>query len=113
MCKNDKDIAHVIIIGPEKEGAMLEGSKSFAKKFMQKNQIPTAKYKKFKTKNIEPAKLYLKTMSAPYVIKVDGLAAGKGVFICEDITNAEKVLESLSINSKFGKAGETIILKSS
>ncbi len=111
MCKNDKDIAHVIIIGPEKEGAMLEGSKSFAKKFMQKNQIPTAKYKKFETKNIEPAKLYLKSMSAPYVIKVDGLAAGKGVFICEDMKNAEKVLESLSINSKFGKAGETIVIE--
>ena len=111
MCKNDKEIEHVIIIGPKKEGAMLEGSKYFAKKFMQQNQIPTAKYKKFEAQNINPAKSYLKTMSPPYVIKLDGLAAGKGVFICEHIKEANSVLDDLAINSKFGKAGETIVIE--
>ena len=111
ICKNDKDIAHVIIIGPRKEGAMLEGSKSFAKKFMQQNQIPTAKYKKFKAQNISPAKSYLKKMHPPYVIKLDGLAAGKGVFICENIQDANNVLDDLAISSKFGKAGETIVIE--
>ena len=111
MCKNDKDTKHVIIIGPKKEGAMLEGSKSFAKEFMQKNNIPTAKYKKFESTNIKEAKSYLKTMCSPYVIKVDGLAAGKGVFICENINDAKNVLEDLALNSKFGEAGKNIVIE--
>jgi|TARA_B100002052_G_C15883261_1_gene600383 phosphoribosylamine--glycine ligase len=111
MCKNDTDISNVTIIGPQKEGALLEGSKSFAKKFMQKNKIPTAKYEKFEAKNIRPAKSYLKKMPPPYVIKVDGLAAGKGVFICEDIKEANRVLEDLSVSSRFGEAGETIVIE--
>jgi len=111
MFKNDNDIAHVVIIGPKKEGAMLEGSKSFAKEFMQRNKIPTAKYKQFESKNIIIAKSYLETMSPPYVIKVDGLAAGKGVFICETIKEANRVLENLSENSQFGEAGKKIVIE--
>ena len=109
--KNDEDTKHVIVIGPKKEGAMLEGSKSFAKEFMQKNNIPTAKYKKFKSTSIKDAKSFLKTMSSPYVIKVDGLAAGKGVFICENINDANNVLEDLARNSKFGEAGKNIVIE--
>ena len=82
----DKAISKLIVIGPKKKGAMLEGSKSFAKKFMLKNSIPTAHFKTFEAHSFETAINYIKTQPPPFVIKADGLAAGKGVSICVSMT---------------------------
>ena len=78
--KNDNDLKHVSVIGPSKEGAQLEGSKKFAKEFMQRHNIPTAKYKSFYKDSLQEGYDFLETLSPPYVLKADGLAAGKGVF---------------------------------
>tara|TARA_B100001250_G_scaffold83717_1_gene69093 strand:- start:1721 stop:3013 length:1293 start_codon:yes stop_codon:yes gene_type:complete len=100
------------IIGPKKEGAKLEGSKLFAKKFMEKYNIPTASFKTFDKNNFLEASEYLKKSQPPFVIKADGLAAGKGVFICNSIEESENVIYDIIIGSKFGEAGKQIVIES-
>lgn len=107
---SDKVLSNVIVIGPNKQGAKLEGSKSFAKKFMQKYSIPTAKYREFKKEQLHEALNFLKSFSAPYVIKADGLAAGKGVVIAHTYDEAENTVKEM-FNGKFGKASETIVIE--
>ena len=108
---NDKDVNNLIIIGPSKEGAMLEGSKSFAKNFMTKYSIPTAKYKSFTSKEVKKAIDYVSELTPPYVIKADGLAAGKGVFICKNKQEAQNTINSVFFESKVGEAGKKIVIE--
>ena len=108
---NDSDLQHISIIGPSKEGAKLEGSKSFAKKFMEKNNIPTAKYKAFTKKNINEGFVFLESLAPPFVLKADGLAAGKGVLIVNDLDEAKKELELMLLESKFGNASSTVVIE--
>ncbi len=98
------------IIGPSKNAAMLEGSKDFAKQFMTKYNIPTAGYFSATLQNIEQAKEYLTKLEAPYVLKADGLAAGKGVLIIEDIKEAQDELENM-LNGKFGEASSRVVIE--
>ncbi len=109
---NDEDVNHLIIIGPKQAGAKLEGSKSFAKKFMLKNGIPTATFESFDINNLAEAKTYLRQSSPPFVIKADGLAAGKGVFICQTIEEAVVIMQDIVVNNKFGDAGKKIVIES-
>lgn len=109
--KADKALEGVLVIGPEKLAATLEGSKEFAKEFMQRNQIPTAKYASFTAATLEDGKMFLAAMSAPYVLKADGLAAGKGVLIIEDLSEAQAELESMLVNEKFGTASQTVVIE--
>ena len=105
--KNNKDLK---IIGPTQEGAMLEGSKSFAKNFMQKYNIPTADYQSFSNEEYDKAVEYLKQQTSPYVIKADGLAAGKGVLIIDNYEEAKIQLKEM-LSGKFGKAGKKIVIE--
>ena len=98
------------IIGPSKEAAQLEGSKEFAKLFMSKYNIPTAKYKSFAAAQMNEAISYLDTINAPYVLKADGLAAGKGVFITENKSEAITELKEMFLG-KFGKAGDRVVIE--
>ncbi len=109
--KGDKALASVGIVGPDMKGAQLEGSKDFAKKFMIKYSIPTASYASFTTKTVEEGKAFLKTLKAPYVLKADGLAAGKGVLIIDHLKEAESALEDMLCNAKFGEAGATVVIE--
>ncbi len=104
------DLKNVRFVGPDKRGAMLEGSKDFAKGFMSKYYIPTANYRSFGKDEMTGALKFLKTLSAPYVLKADGLAAGKGVLICETLEEAERGLETI-FGGKFGSAGETVVIE--
>lgn len=97
------------IFGPSKKGAKLESSKTFAKNFMKKNGIPSASYTAFST--LRASKEYIKKKSAPYVIKVNGLAAGKGVIISDSKKKAYKTLEMIFNEKKFGKAGKTVLIE--
>ena len=87
--KNDHDLEHVSVIGPSREGAQLEGSKKFAKEFMQRHNIPTAKYQSFNKDSLQEGCDFLETLTPPYVLKADGLAAGKGVLIIDSISEAK------------------------
>jgi len=107
----DDSLKNIPVIGPDKKGAMLEGSKSFAKEFMQKYSIPTAAYQSFSTHEIAEAKKFLSTFEAPYVIKADGLAAGKGVVIAQTKAEAENVLDEMLVQSKFGAAGSKVVIE--
>ena len=109
--KNDNDLNNVSIIGPSKEGAQLEGSKKFAKEFMQRHNIPTAKYKSFDKDSLQEGYDFLETLSPPYVLKADGLAAGKGVLIIGAINEAKSELKSMLIDSKFGQASSTVVIE--
>ena len=109
--KNDNDLNHVSIIGPSKEGAQLEGSKKFAKEFMQRHNIPTAKYKSFDKDALQEGYDFLETLSPPYVLKADGLAAGKGVLIINSISEAKSELKSMLLDSKFGQASSTVVIE--
>ena len=106
----DPDIKSIPVIGPSKLGAKLEGSKDFAKNFMQKYQIPTAKYKSFNKNSIQEGKRFLETLSAPYVLKADGLAAGKGVLIIDNLKEAQVSLENM-LNGQFGEASKTVVIE--
>lgn len=101
---------HILVVGPERRGAMLEGSKDFAKKFMHENGIPTAAYRSFKRDDFNSAGDFLKTMKKPYVLKADGLAAGKGVLIINDYDEAVQELESM-FSGKFGEAGKIVVIE--
>lgn len=109
--RNDAELKNTALIGPSKQAAMLEGSKDFAKAFMVKYGIPTAKYQTFSPESLSDAKLFLKTMNPPYVLKADGLAAGKGVVICESIAKAEKELDDMLQNKKFGEASSKVVIE--
>jgi phosphoribosylamine--glycine ligase len=109
--KNDRALAEIPIVGPSKHGAMLEGSKDFAKEFMIRNNIPTAKYQTFSTYQVEEAKMFLETMSPPYVLKADGLAAGKGVIIVESKEEAYKHLDEMLTGKSFGTASEKVVIE--
>ncbi len=109
--KNDKILADVPLIGPSKKGAMLEGSKAFAKDFMARHKIPTAAYKSFNESNLEEGMAFLESLKPPYVLKADGLAAGKGVLILNDLEEAKKELESMISHSKFGAASANVVIE--
>ena len=107
---NDKEIQHIPIIGPSQLGAELEGSKDFAKRFMMRHNIPTAQYKSFTNKNIDEAYLFLEELKAPYVLKADGLAAGKGVLIINDLNEAKAELKAM-LGGMFGAASNTVVIE--
>ena len=98
------------MIGPDKSAARLEGSKDFAKDFLCRYNIPTARYKSFDISSLKDVPRFLRTLVPPYVIKADGLAAGKGVLIIDDIIEAEKEVEAI-LNGKFGKAGLKVVIE--
>ena len=104
-------LQHVKVIGPGKEGARLEGSKDFSKDFMTRQGIPTAGYRSFIADQIEEGLKYLETLSPPYVLKADGLAAGKGVIISNSLEEAKDQLKEMLLNSKFGKAGNRVLIE--
>ena len=102
---------NLIIVGPGKVGAMLEGSKDFTKSFLFRHNIPTANYSTFTKQNIEKGFKYIDKMPSPYVLKADGLAAGKGVLIIKNKKEAKQQLKEILINSKFGKAGNKVVIE--
>jgi phosphoribosylamine--glycine ligase len=106
-----EDLAKITLIGPNKEAAQLEGSKDFSKKFMARHNIPTAKYATFTKDNINDGYGYLELMKPPYVLKADGLAAGKGVLILEDLKEAKSELKKMLTGSKFGKASSKVVIE--
>jgi len=109
--ENDPQLEKIPVIGPDKKGARLEGSKDFSKQFMQRNRIPTAAYASFTKETITNGLAFLETLKAPYVLKADGLAAGKGVLILNDIDEAKRELRSMLEDSKFGTAGNTVVIE--
>ena len=108
--KNHKEVCHIPVIGPSKEGAQLEGSKDFAKAFMMRHNIPTARYQSFTTENIEEGYRFLETLQAPYVLKADGLAAGKGVLILPTLDEAKTELRAM-LDGMFGNASATVVIE--
>ena len=108
--KSEK-LKHIPLLAPSSEGAMLEGSKDYAKRFMKKYDIPTAAYKSFTTSEYEEARKYISDNSIPIVIKADGLAAGKGVTVAFSEEEAQAALDDIFINNKFGKAGEKVVIE--
>lgn len=101
----------IAVCGPNKAGAMLEGSKAFAKEFMVEFGIPTASYRNFSSSQVLEAKNYLRRLKSPYVIKADGLAAGKGVIICNTLQEADETLNAIMIDKKFGKSGAQVVIE--
>ena len=108
---NDAALQSVAVIGPQKAAAALEGSKDFAKAFMQRHNIPTAKHATFTAETLEDGKAFLATMTPPYVLKADGLAAGKGVLIIKDRKEAEAALTAMLIDQKFGSASAKVVIE--
>lgn len=108
--KSDEELRLIPIIGPSRTGALLEGSKDFAKLFMKKYDIPTAKYETFTLANFNDAKIFLKKLNPPYVLKADGLAAGKGVLILNDYNEAVSELENM-LKGKFGEASSKVVIE--
>ncbi|MDG1840722.1 MAG: phosphoribosylamine--glycine ligase [Crocinitomicaceae bacterium] len=108
---SDESVSMVPVIGPSKEGAKLEGSKAFAKEFMARHNIPTAKYAAFDSNNLNSGFTFLEKMSSPYVLKADGLAAGKGVLIIHDLQEAKNELKSILLDKKFGNAGKKVVIE--
>ena len=104
-------LQHVVVIGPSKKGAQLEGSKEFSKKFMKKHGIPTASYKSFTKDTIEEGYQFLETLPPPYVLKADGLAAGKGVLIPETLEEAKRSLKEMLTDAKFGDASSKVVIE--
>ena len=107
----DEELKSIPIIGPKKDGALLEGSKDFSKEFMIKHGIPTAQYQSFTNENLDKGKLFLETLNPPYVLKADGLAAGKGVLILNSLGEAKAELEEMVSNQKFGEASSTVVIE--
>ena len=103
-------LQNITIIGPKKEGAIIEGSKDFSKAFMKRHRIPTAKSKSFNKDQLPEALDYLEQKESPYVLKADGLAAGKGVIIEKDLKKAKFALKEL-LNGQFGKSSETVVIE--
>ena len=109
--KAEKKLEHISVIGPSQEAAKLEGSKSYAKAFMQRHNIPTAAYREFDITNYEEGILYIKDHQLPIVLKADGLAAGKGVLICQNHIEAMAEFELMIQQSKFGAAGKKVVVE--
>jgi len=109
--KNDNAINHVPVIGPSKMGAQLEGSKEFAKEFLIKHKIPTAAYDSFTSETVEKGCNFLDTLQPPYVLKADGLAAGKGVLILNDLVEAKTELRNMLVHAKFGAASSKVVIE--
>ena len=107
----DTALKEIPVIGPKKDGALLEGSKDFSKQFMQKHGIPTARYQSFTKENLTEGFAFLATLTPPYVLKADGLAAGKGVLILNDLDEAKSELEEMVSNQKFGAASSTVVIE--
>jgi phosphoribosylamine--glycine ligase len=107
----DKDLKKIPVIGPKKAAARLEGSKDFAKEFLFRHGIPTAKYKTFTSENLEQGYLFLETLKSPYVLKADGLAAGKGVLILDSLNAAKSELKQMLTESKFGIASTKVVIE--
>ncbi len=107
----DEALKDIILIGPSKEGAQLEGSKEFAKQFMFRHNIPTAKYQAFTKENLAEGYAFLESLEAPYVLKADGLAAGKGVLILNDLQKAKDELKAMVADAKFGTASSTVVIE--
>ena len=108
---NDIDLKSVLVVGPSKAGAKLEGSKDFSKEFMVKHNIPTAKYESFSSENLDKGLDYLQSFSPPYVLKADGPAAGKGVLIVDNLNEAQKELTNMLKNNKFGTSGHNVVIE--
>ena len=109
--KNDSELMHIPVIGPSKAGAQLEGSKEFAKQFMVKHKIPTAAYESFTAATVEKGCEFLETLQPPYVLKADGLAAGKGVLILNDLEEAKTELRNMLVHAKFGNASAKVVIE--
>ncbi|SFR36354.1 phosphoribosylamine--glycine ligase [Robiginitalea myxolifaciens] len=107
----DAALKEVPVIGPAQEGARLEGSKEFAKEFMMRHGIPTAAYKSFGADDLQEAFDFLETLKPPYVLKADGLAAGKGVLIIEDKLEAQAALKEMLVEAKFGAASARVVIE--
>jgi phosphoribosylamine---glycine ligase len=107
----DEQLKNVAVIGPQKAAAQLEGSKEFAKQFMMRHNIPTAAYCSFNANTIEDGYKFLETLKPPYVLKADGLAAGKGVLILTDLDQAKTELKLMLLDQKFGKASTTVVIE--
>lgn len=106
----DNQLKNIPVIGPAKEGAQLEGSKDYAKEFMKRHNIPTAQYISVNKNNLDQGMWFLKAMAPPYVLKADGLAAGKGVLILESLAEAEEELNAM-LNGKFGDSSATVVIE--
>ena len=109
--ESNEDTKHIYVFSPDKYAGQLESSKAFAKEFMQKSSIPTAAYKSFTLEQLEEGYLFLDTLKPPYVLKADGLAAGKGVLIIDDIEEAKRSLEDMLVNQKFGTASQKVVIE--
>ena len=108
--QQDEELKKIPVIGPSKAGAVLEGSKEFAKGFMQRHGIPTAGYRSFTGGQLEEGLAYLETLQAPYVLKADGLCAGKGVLILDTLAEAKKELAEM-LGGMFGNASSTVVIE--
>lgn len=108
---NDKDLKEIPVIGPQKYAAQLEGSKEFAKEFMVRHNIPTAAYESFTSETLTEGHQFLETLTPPYVLKADGLAAGKGVLILNDLQEAKNELTEMLANKKFGAASNKVVIE--
>jgi len=109
--QGDETLQHITLIGPSKKGAQLEGSKEFSKKFMMKHGIPTAAYQSFTKDTLEDGYQFLEILSPPYVLKADGLAAGKGVLILETLKEAKQKLKEMLADAKFGDASSKVVIE--
>lgn len=109
--KYDELLKNIPVIGPSKEGAKLEGSKEYAKEFLVKHNIPTAAYDSFTAETVEKGCDFLETLQSPYVLKADGLAAGKGVLIIQDLEEAKTELRNMLVNQKFGQASSKVVIE--
>ena len=109
--KSDNSLKNIKIIAPSKLAGQLEGSKEFAKKFMERYNIPTAKHGTFTKDNIDQSDAFLESMNPPYVLKADGLAAGKGVLILDNLQNAKDELRSMILNKKFGDSSSKVVIE--
>jgi phosphoribosylamine--glycine ligase len=107
----EENIKHVSVIGPESAAAQLEGSKEFAKEFLYRHNIPTAAYQSFTKDNVDEGYLFLDTLKPPYVLKADGLAAGKGVLIINNLEEAKSELKQMLVNAKFGNASSKVVVE--
>lgn len=108
---DDSDLKDIPVIGPQKAAAALEGSKEFAKEFLFRHNIPTAAYKSFTADSLKEGYAFLETLKPPYVLKADGLAAGKGVLILNDLQEAKDELKTMLIDAKFGSASATVVIE--
>ena len=108
---NDPELTSVAVIGPQKEAATLEGSKAYAKAFMMRHNIPTAAYAEFTSETVREGEVFLEQSKAPYVLKADGLAAGKGVLIIDDLATAKTELREMLLESKFGAASNKVVIE--